>query len=551
MNNNRNVSTFSPFITFCQHVIPLAYDESMSYYETLCALRDYLLNTVIPAVNNNADAVTELQESYTNFISTINDKVKELEDYMNNYFENLDVQTEINNKLDQMAESGELTDIIAQYLELASILAFNTRTDLKNATNLNEGSFTYCFGKTTYNDGYGAFYKIRKSINTDVADDENLIALTNYPDLIAEKIPDNNFKELFENINTEIDSLETKVNQNYNTLNQKIENFEKTKYTIVIGDSYTADDSEGERVRNGAKSWCIKYQTLIKNTLINKAQNSAGFYYAPGDVKTFDEQYMEVINNDDIDNSLIDEIIIYGGLNDMDNADETNMINGAINLAKHIEQYTPKAKVYCAFFNAPKRSIKVAEIQKTNRFIQSLIDYNWIFNRAGGWLKGNNSECYVSGDGYHPNQTGCDRICACMYNFIHGGEGLSIDVTFLNPRITPSNTAVNGTIQSTVKYYPLTGTMRGEVIWTLTSNNLVNANQRKDFSLDCNCDASNYGYNPCPTGIAATNTRAVCYTLMNSAGGAVNPTLTVGFTDLSGANNTVSILTVNIDYSIV
>lgn len=112
MNNNRKVSTFSPFITYCQYVIPLAYDESMSYYETLCALRNYLVNTVIPAVNNNADAVTELQDKYIEFTNNINNTVEELENYIDNYFNNLDVQTEINNKLDQMAEDGTLARLI-------------------------------------------------------------------------------------------------------------------------------------------------------------------------------------------------------------------------------------------------------------------------------------------------------------------------------------------------------------------------------------------------------------------------------------------------------
>ena len=113
--NNRNIKPISPFILFCQKVIPLAFDESMSYYECLCALTNYLYNEVTPAVNNNADAVTELQS------------------YVANYFKNLDVQEEINNKLDEMAESGQLAEIIAQYLQLAGILAYNTLNDLLNA----------------------------------------------------------------------------------------------------------------------------------------------------------------------------------------------------------------------------------------------------------------------------------------------------------------------------------------------------------------------------------------------------------------------------------
>ena len=91
------------FTNYIYKAIPLAFDESMSYYETLCGLLYYLKNTIIPTVNNNADAVAELQSLY-----------EQLRSYVDNYFTNLDVQQEINNKLDQMAESGQLTDIIAQ-----------------------------------------------------------------------------------------------------------------------------------------------------------------------------------------------------------------------------------------------------------------------------------------------------------------------------------------------------------------------------------------------------------------------------------------------------
>ena len=41
----------------------------------------------------------------------------ELQNYINNYFDNLDIQEEINNKLDEMAESGELTNLIKDYVD--------------------------------------------------------------------------------------------------------------------------------------------------------------------------------------------------------------------------------------------------------------------------------------------------------------------------------------------------------------------------------------------------------------------------------------------------
>lgn len=185
------INRLNPFRRFCMTIgeLPTSYVESMSYAELLTWLCNYLQNTVIPAINTNAEAVTELQNLY-----------QELKTYVDNYFENLDVQTEINNKLDDMAESGELTDIIAQYLELAGILAFNTKNDLKGADNLSNGSFTKTFGDTTYNDGKGHFYKIRTVTTGDVIDDDNIIALTNYPTLIAEKINDFEIDEIYKDI---------------------------------------------------------------------------------------------------------------------------------------------------------------------------------------------------------------------------------------------------------------------------------------------------------------------------------------------------------------
>lgn len=105
-----NVEKIKPtglFTNYIYKAIPLAFDESMSYYETLCGLLNYLQNTVIPALNNNADAVAELQKLFT-----------QLKEYVDNYFDNLDVQQEINNKLDEMVEDGTLFNIISNYLPI-------------------------------------------------------------------------------------------------------------------------------------------------------------------------------------------------------------------------------------------------------------------------------------------------------------------------------------------------------------------------------------------------------------------------------------------------
>ena len=86
--------------------LPTSFVDSMTYYELLAWLCNYVENTVIPAVNNNAEALEELQ-----------DKFVELKDYVDNYFDNLDVQDEINQKLDEMAEDGTLTNLIKAYID--------------------------------------------------------------------------------------------------------------------------------------------------------------------------------------------------------------------------------------------------------------------------------------------------------------------------------------------------------------------------------------------------------------------------------------------------
>lgn len=75
----------TPFRFWCQKVLPTVYDDSLSYYELLCK--------VVNQLNETGDDVTVLH------------------DFVDNYFTNLDVQEEINTKLDAMAKSGKLNEL--------------------------------------------------------------------------------------------------------------------------------------------------------------------------------------------------------------------------------------------------------------------------------------------------------------------------------------------------------------------------------------------------------------------------------------------------------
>lgn len=119
-NNNININTpdigpytqLRPFRFWCQKVLPLVYDESLSYYELLCKVVDYL-NKTMEDVDQMITDMGEFQTADRDFKTEIRDayiemgrKFDQLQIFVETYFDTLDVQTEINNKLDAMAASG-------------------------------------------------------------------------------------------------------------------------------------------------------------------------------------------------------------------------------------------------------------------------------------------------------------------------------------------------------------------------------------------------------------------------------------------------------------
>lgn len=183
MKDNINVEIIKADKTplFCNYIfkaIPLAFDESMSYYECLCGLLNYLKNTIMPTLNNNAEALAELQKLFT-----------KLQDYVNNYFDNLDVQDEINNKLDQMVEDGTLAAIISNYIDKHMLRVYNNIDDMIKA-DLSENIKVKTLGYYEINDGGEGNYLIRTK-NQDDVEDKGLIHFVGN-DLVAELIVEDN-----------------------------------------------------------------------------------------------------------------------------------------------------------------------------------------------------------------------------------------------------------------------------------------------------------------------------------------------------------------------
>ena len=99
--NPSQYKILQPFKAWVQQTLPAIYDDSLSYTDLLAKLL-YYVNTL--AENN----------------TTLSNDVKNAINYINNYFNNLDVQDEINKKLDEMATNGQLTTIVDEFLSSLS-----------------------------------------------------------------------------------------------------------------------------------------------------------------------------------------------------------------------------------------------------------------------------------------------------------------------------------------------------------------------------------------------------------------------------------------------
>ena len=97
--------------------------DALTNYELLCKVVEYL-NKVIANENAQNDAINELAEAFTN-----------LKNYVDNYFDNLDVQDEINNKLDSLVEDGTISEIINQEIfgqinsDISNLYQYNVLSD--------------------------------------------------------------------------------------------------------------------------------------------------------------------------------------------------------------------------------------------------------------------------------------------------------------------------------------------------------------------------------------------------------------------------------------
>ena len=160
---------------------PAFYDKESGTVLQQVARMYAKVNWLIKMFNKlSKDTTTEINTFEHDTTETVNDYIARfvaLKDFVDDYFENLDVQEEINNKLDEMADDGTLLEIVGQYLNSTAVWGFDTVASMKSSSNLIDGSFAHTLGYHSKNDGGEAFYKIRTVTNDDTIDEMLIIEI--------------------------------------------------------------------------------------------------------------------------------------------------------------------------------------------------------------------------------------------------------------------------------------------------------------------------------------------------------------------------------------
>lgn len=378
MNNKIDKTCLRPFQLWVLNNFPFTIDDwdSITQYQMLCK--------IMGALKEQLDVNSDLYK-----------KITDLE----NYLTNLDLQEYVDNKIEEMYENGELQEIITEYLQINGVLAFNTVSDMVSATNIIDGSICRTLGLNTYNDGKGAFYKIRTITSGDVVDGVNIVALNISNTLIAEKMPDYN-----------ITNLQNQITSNTNKLNL----INNKKY-LFVGDSL-AWGYQGVGVDPITGFYELVTQKLGLNSTI-VCYPGYGFIGASAGYT-----WQSLIENANITNKdSYTDIIIMGGDNDVASSTlissiastisylKTNFINATIHLGC-IGRKTDYAND--SLLIARRTTARMYEQGAYNNGAKYIDNAFLILHHKS----------YFISDGTHLNSNGENQVAYCLGQYILNGQ---------------------------------------------------------------------------------------------------------------------------------
>lgn len=436
MNNNPTINPEfvpNPFKYFCMTIgyIPTSYKNSLDYYEQLLWLIKFLENTVIPAVDNNALAVTELQNLYI-----------QLKDYVEHYFKNLDVQQMINDKLDEMASDGTLENLLNNYANLIKV--YSTTIEMLIDETIVKGQTIKTLGYYELNDNGGAVFTIDDEIN------ENLIQLSLENGLYANIVVNDTLALKQIGCKNETEEFDNTA------LIQKAINYcVANNVEMIVDDKYLTDG--------------LIVENTIKITGV-KLRNKCGFKL----IANANEDYLLKLNDEGIEKTIIKDIYLDGNKTNnsnvidglyiyssfyrdfyllVENCNIQNFTGNGVYIGGAIENRTVRE---CRFYNDDicyneKHGI-LAESMTDSQFFGCTLHNNTLaglyLNRTGS-IRITNCKAFWNGNAYDDLES-IDRIPASAYS-------VTSDEIYITGKTYYTRTG-KGTWQYPYKFTLFTGT---------------------------------------------------------------------------------------------
>ena len=405
--NKFEFKNLTPFKWFVLENFPFieADFDALTEWQLFCKLGKEI-NKIIDSQNAVGSEMEKFSQAFI-----------ELKNYVDNYFKNLDVQDEINNKLNEMSEDGTLQEIISAYLNSKAIFGFDNVEEMKNATNLIDGSYAKTLGEVSYNDGLGSFYKIRTVTSSDTVDEDNIVSLSASNTLIAEKIISNTTK----NVNL--------------LINKKI---------LFIGDSYL-------EMFNGSTGIIDKFKEISNITnIISSVKSGAGFEYTGEN-----QNFITLLQNVSNDNEITD-IICVGGYNDQ-YSNQTDVETAISTFCSIAKQKFPNAKIYIGMDGFTLETNKRYPIFNVFQTYQKCNKYGAVYLNGIECVLHDTSLFIGGTDLTHPNENGRFELAKAIYQSWKSGlysmnREYNILPTHNSGDVTSGNFVLNSMIINNITY---------------------------------------------------------------------------------------------------
>lgn len=123
----KDLKTLTPFQFFALTNFPYieADFDALTNYQLFCEITKYL-NEISSSQNDTIENFNELLQNWNDFSAALTQEWEDTKDYIDNYFNNLDVQEEINNKLDDLVRDGTMSSLVEPFIPALVTAWLNT-----------------------------------------------------------------------------------------------------------------------------------------------------------------------------------------------------------------------------------------------------------------------------------------------------------------------------------------------------------------------------------------------------------------------------------------